>query len=184
MADVKERTEILVAGFGGQGVVRLGQIVGLAAVYQGYRVSMLKSHGTETRGGYVRSQVVISRDFIDSPVVEDPDYFCAFSSAAYKAYGFLVKQGVILYDPQFVHPNEELGARHVTVNATEVAASELGNPLYANMVMLGALIAMSSPLFDRGKVLEAMSELLSKYQEANRKAFEAGYSVLAAASPS
>lgn len=178
MVEVKERTEILAAGFGGQGVVRLGQIVGLAAVHQGYRVSMLKSHGTETRGGYVRSQVVLSRDFIDSQVVEDPDYFCAFSAAAYDAYSPLVKQGVILYDPQFVRPSEELGSRHVAVHATEIATRELGSPLYANMVMLGALTAMSSPLFDRGTVLQAMNELLIKYQENNHKAFDLGYSIL------
>lgn len=183
MVEVKERTEILVAGFGGQGVVRLGQIVGLAAVHQGYRVSMLKSHGTETRGGYVRSQVVISRGFIDSQVVEDPDYFCAFSAAAYNAYNPLVKQGVILYDPQFVRPSEDLSARHVAVHATEVATREFGNPLYANMVVLGALTAVSAPLFDRGKVLQAMNELLTKYQEANRKAFDVGCSLLEAVSP-
>lgn len=181
MREAKERTEILVAGFGGQGVVRLGQIVGQAAVYQGYRVSMLKSHGTETRGGYVRSQVVISRDFIDSQVVEDPDYFCAMSSAAYSAYRALVKQGVILFDPQFVRPAGESSARHVAVNATDVATRELGGPLFANMVMLGALIAVSAPLLDRGNVFRAANELLPKYQEVNQKAFEAGYSILEAA---
>ena len=54
------RTEILISGFGGQGVVRMGQILGLCAINQGHRVTMLKSHGTETRGGYVRAQIVIS----------------------------------------------------------------------------------------------------------------------------
>ncbi len=183
MRETKERSEILVAGFGGQGVVRLGQIVGLAAVYQGYRVSMLKSHGTETRGGYVRSQVVISRDFIDSQVVEEPDYSCAFSSAAYAAYSPLVKDGVILYDPQFVRPSEGSSARHVAVNATELATREFGSPLYANMVMLGALTAVSAPLLDQGNVFRAMNELLPKYQETNRKAFDAGRALLEAVSP-
>ena len=56
----KTRTEILISGFGGQGVVRMGQILGLCAINQGHRVTMLKSHGTETRGGYVRAQIVIS----------------------------------------------------------------------------------------------------------------------------
>ena len=59
---MNERTEILISGFGGQGIIRLGQIIGLAAVKQNYRVSMLKSHGTEQRGGYVRTQVVVSNE--------------------------------------------------------------------------------------------------------------------------
>src|SRR6185369_877723 len=78
-----ERIEILISGYGGQGVVRVGQILGQAAVNQGLFTTMLISHGTETRGGYVRSQVVISDQFIDSPVVERPDYFLAFSAIAY-----------------------------------------------------------------------------------------------------
>ena len=77
-----KRVEILVSGFGGQGVVRVGQILSTAAVNSGLHTTMLVSHGTETRGGYVRSQVVISDEQIDSPVIEDPDFFCALSKAA------------------------------------------------------------------------------------------------------
>src|SRR6266571_1661559 len=78
----KTRTEILISGFGGQGVIRMGQILGLAAIKQGHRVTMLKSHGTETRGGYVRAQIVISPTYVDSPVVEAADVFVAFSALA------------------------------------------------------------------------------------------------------
>jgi 2-oxoglutarate ferredoxin oxidoreductase subunit gamma len=67
-APARTRTEILISGFGGQGVIRMGQILGLCAINQGHRVTMLKSHGTETRGGYVRTQVVIAPDYVDSPV--------------------------------------------------------------------------------------------------------------------
>ena len=55
-APAATRTEILISGFGGQGVVRMGQILGLCAIKQGHRVTMLTSHGTETRGGYVRAR--------------------------------------------------------------------------------------------------------------------------------
>ena len=72
---MKERLEIVASGFGGQGVVRLGQVLGEAAVKEGLRVTMLKSHGTEMRGGYVRSQVVVSKNAIDSPMCETPDFF-------------------------------------------------------------------------------------------------------------
>jgi len=98
-----ERTEIVASGFGGQGVVRLGQILGEAAVKQGLHVTMLKSHGTEMRGGYVRSQVVLSQDLIDSPMCETPDYFVALSLAAYNRFkNTVAEHGVIIYDPAFV----------------------------------------------------------------------------------
>src|SRR3989338_6321343 len=83
-APAKTRTEILISGFGGQGVIRMGQILGLCAIKQGQRVTMLKSHGTETRGGYVRAQLVIAPDYVDSPVVEQADVFVAFSAPSYK----------------------------------------------------------------------------------------------------
>src|SRR5499427_733715 len=97
----KARTEILISGFGGQGVVRMGQILGLAAIRQGMRVTMLKSHGTETRGGYVRAQLVIAPEYVDSPVVERADVFVAFSQPAYKKF-FDLCRGKILYDPELV----------------------------------------------------------------------------------
>src|SRR5689334_25210066 len=82
----KTRTEILISGFGGQGVIRMGQILGLCAIKPGHRVTMLKSHGTETRGGYVRAQLVIAPEYVDSPVVEHADVFVAFSAPAYKKF--------------------------------------------------------------------------------------------------
>jgi len=56
---MSKRTEVLVSGFGGQGVVRIGQILGVSSVLEGLFTTMLVSHGTETRGGYVRTQIVI-----------------------------------------------------------------------------------------------------------------------------
>ena len=97
----KTRTEILISGFGGQGVIRMGQILGLCAINQGHRVTMLKSHGVEVRGGYVRAQVVISPEYVDSPVVENADVFVAFSAPAYKQF-YDCCRGTILYDPEMV----------------------------------------------------------------------------------
>ena len=93
------RTEILISGFGGQGVVRMGQILGLCAINQGHRVTMLKSHGTETRGGYVRAQLVISPEYVDSPVVEHADVFVAFSQPAYTKF-LEMCSGTVMYDPE------------------------------------------------------------------------------------
>lgn len=174
---MKDPIEILASGFGGQGVVRLGQIVGLAAVRQGFRVTMLKSHGTEQRGGYVRTQVVISKDEIDSPLVEHPDYFCALSSAAYKQFSHLVTDGTILYDPALVVIDETRSISQLAVPAKETAVEKLGRPIYANTIMLGALTGAVGFL-DKQTMLETVLEVIPKFKEENRNAFEIGYGLM------
>ena len=176
---MKDRVEILVSGFGGQGVVRLGQIVGTAAVNQGFRVTMLKSHGTEQRGGYVRTQVVLSKEEIDSPLVEDPDYFCSFSSAAYKQFGHMMKAGVILYDPATVEIDESKPLKQIAVPAKDTAVEKLGRPIYANIVMLGALSAAAADVLDKQMMLATMLGIIPKFKDENKKAFEIGFSMVA-----
>jgi 2-oxoglutarate ferredoxin oxidoreductase subunit gamma len=175
---MKDRVEILVSGFGGQGVVRLGQIVGTAAVNQGFRVTMLKSHGTEQRGGYVRTQVVLSKEEIDSPLVEDPDYFCSFSSAAYKQFGHMMKDGVILYDPATVEIDESKPLKQIAVPAKDTAVEKLGRPIYANVIMLGALTAAASDVLDKDNMLDTMLGIIPKFKDENKKAFEMGYAMV------
>ena len=175
---MKDRIEILISGFGGQGVVRLGQIVGTAAVNQGYRVTMLKSHGTEQRGGYVRTQVVLSKEEIDSPLVENPDYFCSFSSAAYKQFGHMLKDGVLLYDPATVEIDESKPWKQIAVPAKDTAVDKLGRPIYANIVMLGALSAAAADVLDKEKMLETMLGIIPKFKDENKSAFEMGYSMV------
>jgi len=172
---MRTRTEILASGFGGQGVVRLGQILGEAAVKQGYRVTMLKSHGTEMRGGYVRSQVVISREPIGSPIIECPDFFAALSLAAYKAFKDLVSKGTILYDPAFVIKIDEgLPCIQRPVPAKDLAVERLGRAVFANTIMLGVLSHIIDEL-DPEVVLESILHLIPRYHEENKKAFEIGY---------
>jgi len=174
---MRMRTEILASGFGGQGVVRLGQILGEAAVKQGYRVTMLKSHGTEMRGGYVRSQLVIAKEPIDSPMVENPDYFVALSLAAYKAFKHLVTNGIILYDPAFVvELDDTLTCTQKSIPAKDLAVEKLGRPIFANTIMLGALAKLIED-FDPEILLEGILHVIPKYQEENKKAFELGYSL-------
>ena len=175
---MKERIEILASGFGGQGVVRLGQIVGTAAVNQGFRVTMLKSHGTEQRGGYVRTQVVLSKEEIDSPLVEEPDYFCSFSSAAYKQFSHMMKDGVVLYDPAMVEIDDSKSFKQLAIPAKDTAIEKLGRPIYANIIMLGALTAAASDVLDKENMLETMLGIIPKFKDENRNAFEMGYSMV------
>jgi 2-oxoglutarate ferredoxin oxidoreductase subunit gamma len=177
---MKDRTEIVASGFGGQGVVRLGQILGEAAVNQGYRVSMLKSHGTEMRGGYVRSQIVMSKEAIDSPIVESPDVFVALSLSAYKTFKHQVTDGIIIYDPAFVSETEiddSLTCTQKSVSAKDISVEKLGKPVFANTLMLGVLARVLDEL-DPEVVLESILHIIPKFHEENKQAFQIGYSLL------
>lgn len=170
-----KRTEILVSGFGGQGVVRFGQIFSTAAVHAGLYTTMLVSHGTETRGGYVRSQIVISNEPIDSPVVEKPDYFCAMSRSAYAKFSPAVDSGTILYDPGFVEPNPSLAVKHAALPARDLAMRDFGRELFANIIFLGVLGRTFQHVIDKEYFLRALEERVPKLLAENRQALELGY---------
>jgi 2-oxoglutarate ferredoxin oxidoreductase subunit gamma len=175
------RTEILISGFGGQGVIRMGQILGLCAIKQGHRVTMLKSHGTETRGGYVRAQLVVSPEYVDSPVVEHADVFVAFSALAYRKF-FECCRGRILYDPELVEEiRREAPERHVAVPATALSKERFNNVLFANMIMLGALTRLSG--LDLAAMKQAMLEVIPRFHEQNLAALDAGYTLPAVLTP-
>lgn len=173
---MKERFEIVASGFGGQGVVRLGQIVGETGVKQGLHVTMLKSHGTEMRGGYVRSQVVLSKEVIDSPMCENPDYFIALSSAAYKRFkDTVVDTGLIIYDPAFVEEiDDSLKCTQRAFPAKQLAVDHFNNPLFANSLVLG-LVANVVEILDKEIALESLLAVIPKFHDQNRKAFEIGF---------
>ncbi len=171
----KTRTEILISGFGGQGVIRMGQILGLCAIKQGQRVTMLKSHGTETRGGYVRAQLVIAPDYVDSPVVEHADVFVAFSAPAYRRFYDLCT-GKVLYDPELVETvRADAPERHVAVPATALAKERFDNVLFANMIMLGAVTRVAA--MDLAAMEAAMLEVIPRFHEPNRRALALGHSL-------
>jgi 2-oxoglutarate ferredoxin oxidoreductase subunit gamma len=173
---MKDRIEIVASGFGGQGVVRLGQIIGETGVKQGLHVTMLKSHGTEMRGGYVRSQVVLSKDIIDSPMCESPDYLIALSSAAYKRFKDSVPDyGLIIYDPAFVEQIDEgLQCAQKAVPAKELSIESFDNALFANTLMLGVVAKLVDAL-EKDVVLESVLAIIPKFHDRNRQAFQIGF---------
>lgn len=176
---MKDRIEIVASGFGGQGVVRLGQIIGETGVKQGLRVAMLKSHGTEMRGGYVRSQVVLSKEIIDSPMCESPDYFVALSSAAYNRFKDTVPDyGIIIYDPAFVDKIDEgLPCTQKAFPAKQLSVENFDNPLFANTLVLG-VIAKTVDVLDKEVMLDSILDIIPKFHDRNRKAFQIGYAYM------
>ena len=145
------RTEIRIAGFGGQGVVLAGVILGRAAtIYGNMHATHAQSFGVEARGGAVRSEVIISDQPIDYPRVisGNNDIFVAMSQAALNRYiGDIKPRGVLIYDPDLIleMPGKKAGVECYKVPATAMA-HKLGRKLVANMIMLGALAKLTNVL--------------------------------------
>lgn len=139
------RIEIRIAGFGGQGVVLAGVLLGQAAVLDGRHVVQTQSYGAESRGGAARSEVIISDEPIVYPKVLNPDILVAMSQVALDRYfKDLRPAGVLIVDQDLVTTVPEIGSRRCSAASfSETASNELGKALVANMVMLGFLAAVT-----------------------------------------
>lgn len=168
------RKEIRISGFGGQGVILAGYILGKGlAIYDGFEAVMTQSYGPEARGGASSANVVLSDELIDYPFVLEPDILVALSQEGYTRYRSTVKQdALILIDEDLVIPDES--DRPFTIPATRLA-EELGRRVVANVVMLGFFTAMTG-LIERDAMEEAIKTTVKpKTVELNLNAFAAGY---------
>lgn len=139
------RTEIRIAGFGGQGVVLAGVLFGKATVLcEGKHAIQTQSYGAAARGGAARSDVIISEDDIVYPQVTAPDVMVAFTTEALNKYRNELKQdAVLIIDEDLVTPPEDTSFRIYRVPATSIAMNEFGRRIVANMIMLGFLTALT-----------------------------------------
>jgi 2-oxoglutarate ferredoxin oxidoreductase subunit gamma len=133
--------EIIIAGFGGQGVLFAGQLLAYAGVAEGRHVTWIPSYGPEMRGGTAHCTVIISDEEIGSPLVRNPSALVALNPPSMEKYEPLVKPGgVLVVDSALVSQRSEReDIREIDLPAKDIAA-ELGVPQVANVVMLGALI--------------------------------------------
>ncbi|MEM3797571.1 MAG: 2-oxoacid:ferredoxin oxidoreductase subunit gamma [Candidatus Bathyarchaeia archaeon] len=171
------RLEIMFAGFGGQGIMRSGIMLAMAAcIYGGKHAVQTQSYGPESRGGACRSEVVISDGEIDFPNVMEPDILVLMSQHAYNEYAGNVKEnGIIILDPDMIPNEKKLGnVKIFRVPATRIA-EEFGNKIVANTVMLGALTAITG-IVDKEAIKKSIAANVPKEtEELNLKAFEKGY---------
>jgi len=165
---------IRISGFGGQGIVLSGVIVGKAAVFQGLNAVQTQSYGPEARGGSTKSEVVISNEEIDYPKVESASVSLIMSQEAFYKYALRTKrEGIIIYDPELIPDhNIEGDFKLAEINATRIA-SELGTKIVANIVMLGAFNEICNLLSKESMTL-AIKDSIPKMLDLNLSAFEAG----------
>jgi 2-oxoglutarate ferredoxin oxidoreductase subunit gamma len=171
------RVEVRFAGFGGQGIIKSGIIIAAAAsIHAGKNSVQTQSYGPESRGGACKSEVVISEEEIDFPKVVQPDVLVVMSQQAYNDYVEDVKQGTtVIIDPDMIPTERKLeDVKIYKVPATKIADG-LGRRIVANIVMLGAFIAITK-LLDENAVKESIKENIPKGpEELNLAAFEKGY---------
>ena len=140
------RIEVIIGGFGGQGSILAGAVLGKAAVYDGKKVVQTRSYGAEARGGAARSEIVISDEEIDYPLVIEADALIAMSQLAFDRYITKVKaNGTAIIDEDLVKPKPVLcgGLKVIKIPATRIASQELRKPIVANITMIGTLITLT-----------------------------------------
>ena len=168
------RCEVRLAGYGGQGIVLAGLLLGkAAALYDGKEAVFTQSYGPEARGGASSADVVIADQPVDYPLVTRPDCLVVMFQEAYERYRpDLAEGGLLVLDQDLVKPGAGERAFHA-IPATRLAEG-LGKKIAANVVMLGFFTAVSG-LVRREAVEAALrSSLASRVLELNLKAFDAG----------
>jgi len=173
------RKEIRFAGFGGQGLLLAGIVLGrTATIYQDLQATQTQSYGTEARGGASRCDVVIDDVEITFTGVTKPDIFVVMSQEAYNRYiGMVKKGGVVFYESDLVKIDDLERIKHFPVSATKIAIDTLGKSVVANIVMLGAMVE-GTKILDADQVKACIKKSVPPgTEELNLKAFDLGRSL-------
>lgn len=154
------KEEIIIAGFGGQGVLSMGKILAYSGVMQGQEVSWIPSYGPEMRGGTANVTVILSDRKISSPVVQEFDTGIMLNQQSLDKFAPAIKSGgVLLYDPNGItHPSERTDISVYTIDAA-VEAARSGNAKVFNMFVLGAFLKVR-PLVTVENVIEGLRHSL------------------------
>ena len=171
------RTEIKIGGFGGQGVILSGYIVGRAAsIYDNKYATMIQAFGPEARGSACSAQVIVSSDPIDYPYIVSPQIMIVMSQEAYVRFSpELTPGGTLITEEELVTPQKlRKDIKHYSIPATRIA-EELGKKLVLNIVMMGFMTAVTKFL-DPEAMRKAVTASVPKgTEDLNLRAFESGY---------
>jgi len=170
--------EIVLAGFGGQGILFLGKMIAMAGMLEGKQVSWIPSYGPEMRGGTANCSVVVSDRLIGTPMVTHPNVLVAMNRPSLEKFeskmqpkGFLLINRTLIEIP---HTRQDIEALYLEITGL---AGKVGNPRLANIVALGGLISRV-PIVSKDSVIEALRHELSGKKAAllqlNLQALDAG----------
>lgn len=154
------KEEIIIAGFGGQGVLSMGKILAYAGLIRGKEVSWMPAYGPEQRGGTANVTVIISDNRISSPVLNQFDTAIILNQQSMDKFESTVKPGgTLIYDSQGITSKpSRTDIRVFTVKAMETA-TEMNNTKAFNMIVLGAFLKVK-PILDLNSVIEGLKKSL------------------------
>jgi 2-oxoglutarate ferredoxin oxidoreductase subunit gamma len=155
--------EVIIAGFGGQGVILAGRILAQTAMNAGKEVTFMPSYGAEMRGGTANSMVVIADDPIASPLVSSPDCLIAMNKASLNKFAPSIKTGgLLIMNSSLINSKPDINKSIdiLAVPADEIAI-ELGSQKSANMVVLGAYL-QSRNLFSVDAAVKSLPDVLAE----------------------
>lgn len=161
----KGSLELIIAGFGGQGVLFAGKLLAHAAMLEGKEVTWFPSYGAEIRGGTANCTVIISSEMIGSPVVNNPDTLLIMNDASMERFAPRLKQGgfLIMNSSLIKNPPQRRDIGIIQINATDIA-EELGSSQVANMVMIGALIGRTG-IISLDTAIGALREIIPEHKK-------------------
>lgn len=153
--------EILVAGFGGQGILFLGRVLAIAGMFEGYEVSWYPSYGPEMRGGTANCTVIVSEEEIGATISDYPDICIVMNEPSFHRFTPVVRSGgLLVVNASLVRP--QCGRKDVevlSVPANDLARIHLEGAEVVNTIVLGALLARK-PIVREENVQKALSECL------------------------
>lgn len=172
------KTEIIAAGFGGQGVMSLGKFIAEAAVSENLDISWVPSYGPEMRGGTANCSVIISSKAIGSPVVSHPSILIALNQQSLKKFEKHVSsEGTIFINSSIIKETVKRKDIYAVYVPCDEIAGGLGNGKVANVVMLGAFAAATGVLklqTIKDLIVEKYTGAKAKLADINIKALERG----------
>jgi 2-oxoglutarate ferredoxin oxidoreductase subunit gamma len=169
------KKDIRICGFGGQGVILSGFIIGKAAsVFMDYNAVQSQSYGPEARGGAARSEIIISDKKIGYPRPTGVDCLVAMSQESFDSYREDIRDDtVIIVDPDLVK-NHDIGRPLYKIHAQQIA-EELGNKIVTNIVMVGAFTSIFELLKHEAVKESVIDSVPKRFTELNIKAFDRGF---------
>ena len=185
MDNNKMSEDVFMAGFGGQGILLIGNLLAYAAIEVGKNATFFPAYGPEKRGGAAMCSVIVSDQEIGSPVVGRPSNVLLLNQAAMdKYYPRICSGGFCLYNSSLIEASghERKDICSVAIPANEIA-TEVGNVKLANMVMLGALLAQN-PLVQLDCIKQALDVIIpernKRFIPANLQALDRGFKFMTA----
>lgn len=156
--------EVIVAGFGGQGVMSMGRLMAYAGMLQGYQVSWLPSYGPEQRGGTANCAVIISDEPVGAPVITHPTTAIVLNNPSFDKFEpTILPSGLLLVNRSLVDRKSQRKDIQILEIPANDEAEKLGNSQIANMVLLGAFLTATKSL-SIDTVLESLKKVLPPYR--------------------